>query len=129
LLREKLRKILDRPSTSDLLDELEHLLNKMIEDYKPISVIITGSLANSKFIRGMSDIDILIVVERSPDKYNRFLLKAVKDVNVEISIYSMDEVVQSILSGNQFIVEAIDKGIEVYGHAKEKLKRIKLYGG
>ncbi len=66
MLRERLRMILGREE--DLVPELEKVVEELVERYRPISIIVTGSLARQKFVRGMSDIDLLVVVEKSVGK-------------------------------------------------------------
>ncbi len=114
MLRERLRETLRGQHTRDLLEGLEKLLGELIEEYKPLSVLIAGSLAEGKFVRGLSDIDILAITVEKPGKHERFQLKAIKDVNVEIAVYSVEEVEQAAKTGNQFIAQALEKGVEVY---------------
>ena len=124
MLRRRLAEILDKPNTKDLVEGLEAILLELVERYKPVSILITGSLAKSRFVRGLSDIDILVVTESSVEKHDRFLLRAVKDVNVEVTVYTLDEVVRSIERGNQFIVDAVEEGFEVYGELRQLVKKV-----
>jgi len=121
LLRGKLKEILRGQHTRDLLEGLEEVISELIEEYKPISVRIAGSLAERRFVRGLSDIDILTITLEKPSKHRRFRLKAVKDVDVEIAVYSVREVEEAAKSGNQFILQALTRGVEVYRaeHAME----------
>ncbi len=114
MLKERLRRILSSPNLQDLREGLEELVGRLIRRYNPRSVIIAGSLAQGTFVRGMSDIDILIITDNRPSKYERFLLTAIKDVDVQVSVYSNEEIEDALRAGNQFIVDAINKGIEVY---------------
>jgi len=92
LLEEKLREIVrDR----DILEGLKALIKELVEKFNPKSVIIVGSLAERKFVRGLSDIDILVVVDRVSDE-ERFHLKAVGDVNVEVTIVALNELSEAI---------------------------------
>ncbi|GAY26133.1 hypothetical protein ATG_13360 [Desulfurococcaceae archaeon AG1] len=119
MLRERLREILSKPGTQDLLDLLEELISELIRRFDPIAVIVAGSLARSRFVRGLSDIDILVITQHEPPKHERFLLRAVKDVDVEITVYSLDEVRLAIKQGNQFITDAIKNGIKIYDRGLE----------
>ncbi|RLG59725.1 hypothetical protein DRN86_03805 [Candidatus Geothermarchaeota archaeon] len=47
-------------------------------------------------------------------KYRTFV-KAVKDVNVEITMYTYEETLESMKRGNQFVKMAIDKEIPIIG--------------
>lgn len=114
------RIVKNNPSIIDLENDLKILVNEIIEKFKPRAIILAGSIARGKFIRGMSDIDMFLIVE----KINyRTLLKAVKDVNVEITMYTYDEVLESIKRGNQFVKDAVENGILLFG--REILDKIK----
>ncbi|MCC6034089.1 MAG: hypothetical protein LM567_01115 [Desulfurococcaceae archaeon] len=59
-------------------------------ELRPLRIIITGSLGERKFVRGLSDIDILVITDYKPgDK--RFILTSVRDVDVEITVKSTHE--------------------------------------
>jgi predicted nucleotidyltransferase len=57
---------------------LESFLERLIAEFKPLRVIIVGSLAKKKFIRGLSDIDILVVVNYEVLQDKRFILTSLK---------------------------------------------------
>ncbi|MEM2193471.1 MAG: nucleotidyltransferase domain-containing protein [Candidatus Methanomethylicia archaeon] len=114
------RIVKNNPSITDLENDLKVLVNEIIEKLKPKAIILAGSIARGKFIRDMNDIDMFLIVE----KINyRTLLKAVKDVNVEITMYTYDEALESIKRGNQFVKDAIENGILLLG--REILDRIR----
>jgi len=73
-----LRALLSRPNVRDLYDGLRGLLDKLIADLEPLAVMIAGSLARGTFVRGMSDIDVLVIMRGPPDKRARFVLKNVR---------------------------------------------------
>ena len=104
---------------SDLLDPLAELLTKIIEEYDRkygvLAVLVTGSLAKQRFVRGLSDIDILVVTREAPTKEDRFALDNVRGVDVEITLYSLDELRLSLARGSYFVRDAIESGVVVYG--------------
>jgi len=69
-----LREILSGTSAEDLEEPLERLLRELIERYEPVAVVMTGSLAKGRFVRGLSDVDILVVVDRPAREEERFSL-------------------------------------------------------
>jgi hypothetical protein len=69
-------------------------------------------MAKGKFVRGMSDIDLLIVASEGEP---RFFIWAVKDVDVEATVFTLEDLLHSIESGNQFIIDAIKNGITLVG--------------
>jgi predicted nucleotidyltransferase len=109
LLRSRLDEVFQRnPSAIDLKEEFEQLLSAIISRIKPLAIILAGSMAKGKFVRGMSDIDLLIVASESEP---RFFIWAVKDVDVEATVYTLEDLLHSIENGNQFIIDAIKNGI------------------
>ncbi len=115
---------MSEPSTRDLIDGVESIILRIIEKLRPKSVIIAGSLAKSKFVRGLSDIDILVVTSEEPKVEERFLLTAVDDVDVQLTAYSISEVIEGLNRGNPFVVDAVEHGLEVYGELMGELKRM-----
>lgn len=112
--------ILKSQAIKDLVPDLKRIVEEIVEECRPIEVIIAGSLAKGEFVRGLSDIDLLVVVEHSvPDK-ERFSIKSIKDVDVEITIVSRHELEQAISIGKHFYVEAIKHGVRVYARTDEK---------
>lgn len=107
--------VLSGSSAEDLLPGLEALLRGLVEEYGPESIIIAGSLPKSKFVRGLSDLDVLVIVAREVMERERFRLKAVADVDVEISVYSAGEALRALGAGDRFMLDAIENGEEVYG--------------
>ena len=112
---EKLRKVVEKnPSLSEVINELHKLLIELNEELKPLAIIITGSIAKGEFVMGLSDIDIVLIINEA-HRHSRFLLRVIRNINVEISIYSLDEVKKAIEIGNQFITTAINSGIVIKG--------------
>ena len=112
----------DNPILRDIIEDFEKLINELIMKYRPISIIIGGSLAKSKFVRGLSDIDILIVTNYEISKYERFILKAIKDIDIEITVYSIHEIKNCLKDDDPFINDTIRNGIEIYGNLRDYLK-------
>jgi predicted nucleotidyltransferase len=114
LLRERLREILRGTSAEDLLEPLEELLVRLIEKFKPVRILIAGSLARRRFVRGLSDIDVLVIVDYDIPRDLRFELATVKDVDVEITVISEGELERALREGRMFYVDAVKCGVEVY---------------
>jgi predicted nucleotidyltransferase len=113
LLRSRLDEVFQRnPSAIDLKEEFEQLLSAIISRIKPVAIILTGSMAKGKFVRGMSDIDLVIVASEGEP---RFFIWAVKDVDVEATVYTLEDLLHSIENGNHFIIDAIKNGITLVG--------------
>ena len=111
--RKDLNDILKCESVRDLAEDLKELINELVKEFKPLKIILTGSLAKGRFVRGLSDIDIIVIVDEVKSK-DRFMLKTVKDVDVEITVISKDEFENAINTGREFYIEATKLGIVVY---------------
>ncbi|MFZ8790326.1 MAG: nucleotidyltransferase domain-containing protein [Acidilobaceae archaeon] len=114
MLRERLREILRGTSAEDLLEPLEELLVRLIVKFKPVRILISGSLARRRFVRGLSDIDVLVIVDYDIPRDLRFELATVKDVDVEITVISEGELERALSEGRMFYVDAVKCGVEVY---------------
>ncbi len=114
MLREKLREILKGTSAEDLEEPLEKLLRKLVERYEPLAVIVAGSLAKGRFVRGFSDIDILVVVDHPVRDEERFSLASLKDVDVEVTVVPREELERAVATGNEFYLDAVKSGKVIY---------------
>jgi len=114
LLGEKLREILRGTSAEDLEEPLEKLLHELVKRYEPLAVIIAGSLAQGRFIRGLSDVDILVVVDHPVRDEERFSLAPLKDVDAEVTVVSREELEKAVTAGNEFYLDAVKNGKVVY---------------
>jgi len=113
LLKEKLREVLSSDNTRDPIEPLEQLLDRIIMELRPLRIIITRSLAERKFVRGLSDIDILVITDYEPgDK--RFILTSVRDVDVEITVISTHELEKALQENREFYVNTLRQGIIVF---------------
>jgi len=120
LLRERLKRILKDTVIESYVEGLESIIRELILKYRPLSIIIAGSLAKDEFVMGLSDIDVVVITKEDPGK-NRFMLRAIENTDVEITFLSIDEVFQAIHTGNQFVIDAIISGKEVYGDIKNEI--------
>lgn len=114
-------------STYGFIQELKKFVKELINEYKPIAIILSGSLAQKKFVQGLSDADILIVTESNVPKDKRFILKAVKGVDVEITATPLNELVKAIRNGNQFYCNTLLYGIKIYGELPQHIYELIKY--
>lgn len=120
----KLGELLSRPNVGDLYEGLRDLLAELINALSPVAILVIGSLARGEFVRGMSDIDLLILIERAPGKQERFFLRNVRGVDVEIVVYGLGEAVRSAEEGNPLILDALRNGVVIYGHLTPELEAL-----
>jgi hypothetical protein len=93
-----LEEVLKGTSVEDLIKPLEDLLRSIVEE----------------FVRGLSDIDILVVVDYEVPSWKRFMLASVGGVDVEISVVSRYELEKALDEGREFYVDAVRYGVEVF---------------
>jgi len=117
-LRERLSRVVEDP---ELLEGLCAIVAELVEALRPLSVVVAGSLAGGRFVKGVSDVDLLVVVDRVRDE-DRFHLRAVGSTDVEIAVVGLNELVEAVRRGNQFYRECLD-GVEVYGSLLSELRR------
>jgi len=96
-------------------EELEKLLLSLVQEYNPECVLLTGSLASGEWVSGKSDVDILVVVREEKEPSTRFRLESLGKLDVNISIFSLGEILQGVRSLNFFFIEAVVSGIPLYG--------------
>jgi predicted nucleotidyltransferase len=111
-----LEEVLKGTSVEDLIKPLEDLLRSIVEELRPTKIFITGSLARKEFVRGLSDIDILVlvVVDYEVPSGERFMLASVGGVDVEITVVSRYELEKALDEGREFYVDAVRYGVEVF---------------
>ena len=110
-----MRRILEESGAADLYEGLVALLERLVGRYRPLAVLVAGSLADGRFVRGLSDVDLLVVVDRGVDRLERFQLYAVKDVDVEVAVVPLGELVEAVRRCNEFYRRALCRGLLVYG--------------
>jgi predicted nucleotidyltransferase len=110
-----LDEVLVRVPSFESKEELEKLLLSLVQEYKPECVLLTGSLASGEWVSGKSDVDILVVVEEGKEPSTRFRLESLGKVDVNISVFSLGEILQGVRSLNFFFIEAVVSGIPLYG--------------
>jgi len=120
LLKERLKRILKGTVIESYVKDLESIIKEIILKYRPLSIIIAGSLAKGKFVVGLSDIDVIVITREDLGK-NRFMLRAIENTDVEITFLSIDEVFHAISTGNRFVIDAIISGKEVYGDIRNEI--------
>ncbi len=114
MLRRQLREILNRDGIRDLIDDLEKLVEELVNRYRPLRIILTGSLAGGRFVRGLSDIDLLVVVRNLETNMDRFTIYGIGDVDVEITFVTEEELREAVRSGREFYISALERGITIY---------------
>ncbi len=117
MFKSKLNKIAERnPSMRNLINKLDKLINELDKKYSPEVIILHGSIASGKFAKGLSDIDIILITNYKIEP--SFQLKSIDDVDVEMSIYNIDDVVLALKRRKQYFIEAVENGYVIKGEDK-----------
>ncbi len=99
------------------VDELSGLLELLSS--RALSVTVYGSAARGKYVRGLSDVDVLVVTAGEPPYRARVFGLSLGDVNV---VYmSREEFCEALALGNQIALEAVSAGVVVFGEDPKNL--------
>ncbi len=77
-------------SIAPLLGRLEEVLKELVDELRPRLLVVAESLARGEFVKGLSDVDVLAVQDEEPRQ--RFALRSVDGVDVEVACMSLAEV-------------------------------------
>lgn len=105
---------------STVFEEVQNVVNRIVERYKPEKVILFGSLARGTVERD-SDIDLLII--KNSDKKRPFRVKTVfealrgleRNYPLDAIVYTPDELEKRVFLGDYFINRALVEGKVLYG--------------
>lgn len=116
-LRKKLNEAVTKSPSFKLEDQLSDFLLSLIEEFEPKTLVLAGSLARGEWVKGSSDIDIILVTEQIKDHppTDRFRLSSINGVNVNLSIYTKEEIIEGMKSLSFFILDAIKDGVPLLG--------------
>jgi hypothetical protein len=79
-----------------------------------LRIILAGSLAERRFVRGLGNIDLPIVVRNLETNMNRFTIYGMRDVDVEIAFVTEEGLREAVRSGREFYISALERGITIY---------------
>jgi hypothetical protein len=79
-----------------------------------LKIFLAGSLAERRFVRGLSNIDLPFVVRNLETNMNRFTIYGMRDVDVEITFVTEEELREAVRSGREFYISALERGITIY---------------
>ena len=101
-------------------------MKELVEELRPRLLVVAGSPARGEFVKGMSGVGVLAVQDEEPGQ--RFALRSVDGVDVEVTCMSLAEVEEALRSGNQFVVETLSQGFVVYGGGEELKELLRRAG-
>ena len=101
---------------SELKDGLHQLLLSIMSEFEPEVVVLAGSLAEGRWVRGSSDVDLFVITGRAMAMpyINRFHMKSINGTDVNVALYTREEVMAGVKSLNFFILDAL-QGVPLIG--------------
>ncbi|MEZ0318520.1 MAG: nucleotidyltransferase domain-containing protein [Pyrobaculum sp.] len=88
-------------------------LEKIVSMHKgAVSVVVYGSAARGRFVRGLSDLDVLVITQNLP---SRGLTLRGSSGDVNIVYMTPEEFCQALAAGNPIAVEAAEEGHVIAG--------------
>ncbi|NIR50201.1 nucleotidyltransferase domain-containing protein [candidate division KSB1 bacterium] len=101
----------------ELTRELEKILTRLVQNYKPEKVILFGSLARGKVTEG-TDIDLLVIKKDVPElgvDRIRELERLVRySFATDFIVYRPDEVEERLRIGDPFLKQIFEEGKVLY---------------
>ena len=95
------------------------------------AIILAGSLAKGTYT-GTSDADVLIIADEVPgkplDRYTLFQDLSLS-IDIEPRIYTTREFISKVEQGDHFAIEALEKGIPLFGAQFLKNLKSKYFMG
>ncbi|MCU7786812.1 MAG: nucleotidyltransferase domain-containing protein [Pyrobaculum sp.] len=102
-----------RRNKSLTAEELAQAVEQALRGVEAAAAYLFGSAARGRFVRGLSDIDILVVTRGPPPWRGRTAHVEAGDVN---AVYmSLEEACAAYRRGNNLVREALDEGILLAG--------------
>jgi len=99
------------------VEELASFLSALREG--ALSIVVFGSAARGQYVRGLSDVDILVITAREPER--RALTRGLSVGDVNVIFMSREEYCHAVKAGNQVALEAREHGVVVYGAESQEL--------
>jgi len=93
--------------------DLEKAVETAVAGVDAVAVYLLGSAARGRFVRGLSDLDLLVVTRATPP--HRAKTAHVDAGDVDIIYMSLEEACEAYRRGNHLVREALDEGIPLLG--------------
>lgn len=110
-------RIMNKKRHTELLNSLDTILDKLVNEYRSEKIILFGSLVSGD-VHEWSDIDLAIIKETAKPFVDRSVeaaLLCLAPVGVDYLVYTPQEFSQLITSKNPFVIEEIiNKGKVLY---------------
>lgn len=113
--------------------QLKLLVQDLVEEVRPEAVVLHGSLAKGRYIRGISDIDLIVVSweYRDVDTKDRFVhlleLAQRHGLPVEAFGYTPKEFLNMVENLNFYVLDALHYGVPLHDRAGFWEKAQKLF--
>jgi predicted nucleotidyltransferase len=105
-------------NAKEINSEIQHILDQIINKYKPLKVVLFGSAARGDF-KKVNDLDFLIIKEDVPlyglDRMRELDELIERNIAADMLIYRPDEFEEHIKLGDPFIKTIVQEGRTLYG--------------
>ena len=101
-------------------DKLLRAINKALSGLNPAAAFIVGSLARGEFVLGMSDIDLVVVINGEPPFRAKVIGSELGDV--EVITFTVSEFCEHYMDNN-LMIEALSTGVPIIGDPGELMKQ------
>jgi len=105
-------------NAKELNSEIQHILDQIIQKYKPLKVILFGSAARGEFNK-VNDLDFLIIKEDVPlyglNRMRELDELIERNIAADMLVYRPDEFEERIKLGDPFIKTIVKEGRILYG--------------
>jgi predicted nucleotidyltransferase len=115
---------LDARNRADIEPILKEIVEILVRDYKPETIILFGSYAYGQPTRH-SDIDLFIVKETAKGRLDRFvevkslIYKPERSISIQPIVYTPSELRERRRIGDYFVEDIFNKGEELY-HGRKR---------
>lgn len=100
----------------ELERELDRILGTLVSNYKPLKVIVFGSLANNR-ININSDIDLLIIKD-TDKRYWKRIDEVIHLIHpreaIDIFVLTSQEIEENLRKNNLYLKEILERGEVLY---------------
>jgi len=108
--------------------QLDEIKKRIVENYKPLKIILFGSYANGKE-REDSDLDLLVIKNSKLPRHKRArkirkYLWGITDIPKDILVYTVSEIKEWEKTKEAFITKIVKNGKVLYENKKRLSKKL-----
>jgi predicted nucleotidyltransferase len=102
----------------EILSEIQHIVQQIIEKYNPAQIILFGSAARGEYDK-VNDLDFLIIKEDVPayglERMRELEEIVERNIAADLLVYRPDELEDRVRLGDPFVKAVLREGRILYG--------------